>query len=294
MSSNLKFYLGTPFTPNNIVSLDDLFVGNGTQTTFTLANKSISDLGESIQVGNTIYYSYNGGFTTNAASGTFTLATAPGIGAQVTAPGMEQVVIAAFDQPTVLGVVNPQTAYKDIYLVDPLSINNYKYENLPTYPGIQVSVVQTISGTVAQTSWTSLASADASGNALTYGATGAPLYLPPLDGFATLLTSVSSTAPILTISSSASSGLFWPGNYILINPGASSQEILHVIAIWGSNQLVLDPTGVTYPHYSGELVFACGWKAWLQLNIPTNANNNTPVNMYNLALQKLCAIRARP
>lgn len=287
----LGLYNGTPFASSNLVTPDDTFVSDGVTTTYTLVNKTVSQLGSTIQAGNVEYYQYNGGFTTNVGLGTFTLSSAPVAGTQIVAPGVIQAVIAAFDQPVVLGVVNPRVQSVPLWLVDPLTINNFKYEPLPSYPGLQISMVNLISGANAQISWIQFASADASGNALTYGATGAPLYLPPLDGFTTFSASASSSQVTLSVASTAG---FWAGQYVSLNIGGSSQEVVHVISLASPTAINLDPTGCTFPHYSGEIVYACGWKFWAQATIPVNANNNTPVNLYNLGLQRLGAIRARP
>lgn len=289
-ASNLTFYAGTPFVASNEVSLDDIYVSDGVTTTYVLVNKTVADLGSTIQAGNVEYYQFNGGFTIDQGSNSFTLAFAPPIGTQIVAPGNIQAVIAAFDQPEVLGVVNPQTASIPLWLIDKTTINNFRYDPLPTFPGIQISIVNLITGCNAVPGWFQMASANPSGNVMTYGATGAPLYLPSISGSATIVGSVSATQNVITVSSSAG---FWPGGYITVNIGASSAEDLHVIGVSGNN-LILDPTGVTYSHSPGELVFSTGFKLFLQVNIPTNANNNQAVNLYNCALQRLGAIRARP
>lgn len=289
-TSGLGFYNGTPFAVSNKVTENDYYVSNGVTTTYTLVNKSAAALGSTIQAGNVEYYQFNGGFTVNTGANTFTLSTAPPLGTQIVAPGSIQAVVAAFDQPSVLGVVNPQTASIPLWIIDKTTINNYRYDPLPTYAGLQISVVNLITGCNAIPGWFRLASADASGNSLTYGATGAPLYLPGIIGQGTLTAPATASQSVLTVSSTAG---FWPGGYVSVNIGASSVEDLHVIAISGNN-LILDPTGVTYAHASGELIFATGFKFFLQVSIPENANNNTAVNLYNCALQRLGAIRARP
>lgn len=288
--SDLSFYSGTPFTPNNQVDLVDLFTSSGATATYYLTNKTLPELGSTIQAGGIQYYEFNGGFTTNPASASFTLATIPPVNTQIVAPGVNQLIAAAFDQPVVVGISNPTVATIPVWLIDPSTINNYVYNPLPTYSGIQLSVVQMISGSSSQPNWYSFASADASGNSMSYGASGAPLYLPAISAVTRLVGTVTGSQSVLTTQAASS---FMPGSYISINIGASSQEILHVIAVQG-NDLVLDPTGVTYPHYNGELIFHCGWKFFMKLVIPDNANNNTPVNLYNLGLQRLGAIKARP
>jgi hypothetical protein len=296
MANNLSFYGGTPFVSSNQIDLVDTYTAPGGVATFYLTNKTVPSLSSTIQAGNLEYYQFNGGFTTNQSNQSFTLATNPPIGTQMVAPGINQLVLSAFDQDTVLGVSNPRTASIPIWLVDPTTINNYKYSNLPSYPGLQISVVQLISGSNAQPSWIQMASADASGNAMTYGATGGSLYLPSIDAFTTLASTCTAGSNLLyVVAASGATTRFWPGQYISLNIGNSTSEIVHVISInYSTNVLTIDPSGVTYTHSPGETVYACGWKFWMQCTIPLNANSNTAVNLYNLGLQRLGAIRARP
>lgn len=286
----LSFYSGTPFASNYQVTVVDTFTSNGTAGPYVLVNKTISQLAATITAGAVEYYAYNGGFTINSGANSFTLSSAPVAGIQIVAPGVNQVVIAAFDQDTVLGVTSPRTQSVPVWIIDPDTINNFKYEPLPTYPGLQISVVQLITGSNAQPSWIQFASADASGNALTFGATGAPLYLPAIDGFCTLTASSSSSQITLLISATAG---FYSGCYASIDVGTVTQEVVHVISV-GASSLNIDPTGTTYAHSASSLVFNAGYKFWIQGTIPLNANSNTPVNLYNLGLQRLGAIRARP
>ena len=291
----IDFYYSTPINlQSNVVDLVDTYVGDGITTTFTLVNKTVSQLAATIQAGNIEYYFYNGGFTINSGANTFTLATAPPVGTQIVAPGIQQLTIAAFDQTNVLNVVNPNIQQSPFWLCDPTTINNLYYEPLPGYPGIQISLVQLISGANAQLSWFQMACADASGNALTYGATGAPLYTGSLSAFTTLVCTTSSLGNILYVGSASA---FTPGDYVSVNIGAPTQEILHVIATNTSsnpNQLILDPSGTVYAHYPSELVFDCARKFWLQITVPENANDNQPVNVYNIGLQRLGSVWARP
>lgn len=285
---DFSFYSGTPFTPNNQVDLLDTFVTTATAT-YGLTNLTTSNLGATIQAGGTQYWQYNGGFTTTPPN-LFTLASIPPVGTQMVAPGVNQVVIAAFDQDTVLGVSNPREQSVPVWLIDHTTINNFKYDVLPTYPGLQISVVQLISGSTAQPSWFQMASADASGNAMTYGASGAPLYLPAVKNIGSLSNSCLAGATSVTVAASAG---WMAGMYITLSLGASNSEDVHVIATSG-NTLILDPTGTTYSHSASDLVYHIGWKFWLKITVPLNANNNQPVNMYNLGLQRLGAIASRP
>jgi hypothetical protein len=238
------------------------------------------------------YYQFNGGFTTNSAASTFTLASTPAAGTQVVAPGITQVIVSAFDQPVVPGVATPLVGQTDCWLCDPSTINNYKYEPFPYYHGIQISVVDLISGGGISTSWIQMASADANGNALTFGATGAPLYLPPLDAQTTLSTTVCAAASTITVANIAQN--WFPAQYILINPGGITQEIRQVTLVnTVSSQLSIQNTGFSFGHAAGELIFACGYPFVIQMTVPVNAANNTPVNLYNLGLQRFCAVSAR-
>ena len=290
-SSALNFYNSTPFIPSNQIVLLDTYTASAGQQTFFLTNKVVGDLGTTMQFGNTEYYLYNNGFTVGASS--FTLASPQLVGTQGVAPGDTYLTLSAFDQDNVLGVAgNPRVGESPCWLIDPDTINNNKYNPLPSYSGLQVSFIQCISGSTPQTTWLSLASADASGNALTYGASGAPLYLPGITAFTTLASNVSAGASSITLSSSAGFAQA-PGMYLSLDIGLGTSEIVHCIAASG-NVLTLDPTGVTYSHTAGAQVFHVGWKFWAKMEIPLNATNNTAYNFYSIGLSRLGAIAARP
>jgi hypothetical protein len=292
----LSIFNGSPLSVNNECGEDDIFTGDGTTQTFFLQNKTVAQLGSSIQAGNIIYYQENGGFTVNSGANSFTLSSAPGIGVQIVAPASTTASISAFDQPQVLGVVNPQSNNIPLYVGDITTINNYKYSPLPGYAGIQISCVNLITaGPNPQTSWITFASADASGNAMTFGATGQPLYLPSINAATTVSASAGSSATTLFITAASTNTFqFWPGQFVRINIGNSTQEVCQVIGVnYSNNSLTIAPGGTTYAHSAGETVYACAWKFWLGVFIPTNANSNTAVNAYNLGIQNLNGISAR-
>ena len=291
----LLFYNSSAFGSQSALNPVDLFTAPGSTNTFTLVNNTVATLGATIQAGATEYYQGNGGFTTNAASGTFTLAQTPPVGTQIVAPGANKLTISAFDQSTVLGVSNPRVQQTAFWMMDISSIRYYEYNPLPSYPGIFVNAVQCINGVGAQTSWIQFACADASGNSMTYGATGAPLYLPAITAVTTLSTTLTAQVSSLLGLQVTSASSFIPGAYVVINVGNVTQEVLHIISVDSvDNILYTDTGGTSYTHYAGEYIYLSGFKAFMQLTIPVNANNGGAINLYNLGLLRLGAISARP
>jgi hypothetical protein len=244
--------------------------------------------------GSTEYYFYNNGFTINSGANSFTLAATPPVGTVVVAPAINQFAIAAFDQPTVAGVSNPLQQTQPFWMMDISTINNFKYTGLPNSPGIYINAVQQINGVGAQTSWISFACSNASGNAMTFGATGAGVYTAPISAFTTLASTVSAMASAMMAFPVVSASAFYPGDYFVINIGNATQELLHIISVDSTNNILYSDTGGTsYIHYASELIFACGRKFWMQLTVPVNANNGNPESLFNLTLNKLGAIQSR-
>lgn len=288
----LYFFYNTPFSIGTQLDPQDTFVGTGVQTNFVLQNKSIGELGSTITANNVQYAQYSSGFTKDAGTNSFTLATAPPLGANIVAPGISALTAAAFDNE-VEGETNPRIAEVPFWYGDPYNINQFEYFGFPSDPGIEISLANLTSGYGAESSWCALACASPSGGALTYGATGASLWVAPLFAIGSLAASANAGASSILVGA-ASSG-FISGDYICINPGGSNFEICHVsdmnASIW---RLYLDSGGPNFNHAPGELVFTALRKGWVRVEIPLNQTNNSAANYYNLGFRRKGRIIARP
>jgi hypothetical protein len=269
----------------------DSFLGDGSTTTFTLVNKTASQLGSTIQANNIQYAQFLGGFSKNTITNTFTLSTAPPLNASIVAPAAAALLAGAFDNNNVTGNGDNITQVP-FWLGDPYNISQYAYYGFPQDPGILISINNLASSYGAQTSWCQLACSDSSGNALTFQATATPLYTAPIYAFGTL--AASSAGGASSIMSGQASGGFIPGDYIALNPGASNFEICHVSNVLASTYtVVLDSGGPNFQHAAGEYFFTCARKFWLQVTIPIGQTNNTAANYYNLSPRRRALINAR-
>lgn len=285
----LEFFQDESLTTGSVVDPVDTFVGDGVTSTFVLVNKNVQRMGSTVQVGSTQYYQYNGGFTKDIGTNSFTLSVVPPVGAQIVAPGISQVVSYVFDQSVVPGVTNPRVSDVPIWIGDTTSIQNQYYLPLPSDSGIAVSLVDTISSVGAQVSWCQFAAASPStGNALSYGPTGATFYTPGISAFSTVASAVVAGASSVLL---ASASAFSAGDYVYFNVGNSSQEIRKVSSI-SVNTLLLT-TGLDFSHSIDETVITCGRKFWLRVTIPPGAAGNEAVNFYDLALRRQCRVVSR-
>ena len=275
----LGLYSKLPFTSETLINLVDLFTGDGLTETFDLTNLSVNQLGSTIQFNGTQYVMANGGFTENPDG--FTLSSAPPLDSQGIAPGQLTLLWDnLFDQPQVGGTPLPQSQAIAAYLADPNEIFNYQYVGFPNTPGIGLTVVNCVSSAAAQTTWVQMACADSNGNALSYGATGAPLYLAPIQAFGTL---ASSSVPLDTNILCDNAGDFIPGDFILINAGQLTQEIVQITGFTSPN--IFTVSALTFLHNLGETIYACGRTVWFKCTVPTNATSGQASNFYNLAMQ---------
>ena len=284
----LRLYLEEDFNLASVVDKVDTFTGNGSTSTFTLVNKTGASLGSTVQVEGTQYLQYTGGFTKSGND--VTLSAAPADGSQMVFPGVTAVTLSAFDQEGVSGLSTPREAEVAVWLGDISEIHQHKYINMPTDNGIKISITDLISSTGAETSWLQLASADSDGSAATYGATGASLELAGLYAFATMTASAAAAATSVIVD--ATSGGFQAGDYIIIAPGESNQEIRKVSSVVNSTTLGLS-TSLDFTHSSGEYIFTCGRKFWVKLTIPLDGASNEAVNFYDIVLELLARVRAR-
>lgn len=284
----LRLYLEEDFNLASRVDKVDTFTGDGSTSTFTLVQKSGAALGSTVQVESTQYLQYTGGFTKSGND--VTLSSTPLDGSQMVFPGVTAVTLSAFDQEGVSGLSTPREDEVAVWLGDISEIHQYKYTNMPTDNGIKVSITDLISSTGAETSWLQLASADTDGTAATYGATGASLELAGLYAFATMTASAADAATSVVVD--ATSGGFQVGDYVLIAPGESNQEIRKISSIVDSTTLGFS-TSLDFTHSSGEFIFTCGRKFWVKLTIPEDGASNQAVNFYDICLETLARMRAR-
>lgn len=279
----LKFYRDLAFNAGTLIDSVDLFTGDGSTTSFDVVNKSISQVGSTIQAEATQYFRFNGGFVISGNQ--VTLSSAPSFNAQGIIPGLSALVLSAYDQDDVEGVTNPRINEQSFYLADPDDIGFFQYENRPNDAGIQVCFVDNASNVGATLAWVQLACADVNGNALTYAATGECIYTANISMFGTLW--ASSTAGASSIYVDTASG-FIPGDYIVINIGNPTSEIRKITAVNGSGQILSITGNTNYPHYSGETVYTCGRKFWAKLTVPLDAVGGEASNLYDISLRRSC------
>lgn len=287
----LKFYNGSPFTAGTQLDPVDTYTGTGVATTFSLSNKSAVALGGTIQFANTQYLQYSNGFTKNTGNNTFTLSSVPALGTQGVAPGASYLSFAAYDNDSVTGVTNPRIDEQEFYLCDVTTINLYKYENYPGLTGIAISLSDLVSGFGASTSWCQLACSAVDGTALTYQATGTTLYTNNINGFGSTNSTVVAGASSLASITTSNINQFVAGDYVIVNIGASSQEVMHISSIV-STTLNFD-SGFNFGHIPGESIYVCGRKFWCKITVPANTTSNTAYNFIDLGLRRYGRIRAR-
>lgn len=272
-------YARFPFIPQNKLDLLDTFVGNGVQTGFTLVRKSTTFMAASVQAG-TLYYSrYNNGYTINNSS-TFTFSTAPANGAQIVVPGVSTLVFTGYDQSSVPGVTGSANVIDvPFYLADDGStIASTTYLAAPGQNGIALFFSNQATAAGAQTSWSQLSCADASGNIIGYAATGTTLYVGEMFGFTTLSASAAAGATTFVVNAASA---ITTGDYIWVNLGNGTQENVKVTNVSGSTITI---GGFNYDHFAGETVFVTGRKYWARITIPINALGGIPGNLINLGL----------
>lgn len=284
----LKFYNNSPLSIGTELDPLDIFISDGITATYTLINKGGARLGSTITAGNTQYYQYNGGFTKSGNS--FTLSSIPAAGTVILAPGISQLVSSAFDQ-TVEGVIDAQISEVAFYMADISEIHLYQYEPYPNISGIKISLEDKIPSSGAPLSWVQMACSDPlTGLPLTYGATGDPLYTSALSTFSTVSASTIAASGIIYTNDAAS---FTEGDYIIVNIGNSTQEVLHITSITTVVPKRLNVDVGDFDHLIGETIFTCGRKFWLKTIIPENATGHTAQNYQDIGLRRKGKIRKR-
>jgi len=288
--SLLSTFISDKFSSAVAVDPVDTGVGTGSQSTYPLINKSAYQMAATVQSGNSQYFQPNGGFTKDTVANTVTLSSAPLLGTQLVFPGVSQLVADAFDQATIPGNSTPNVIQVPFWIGDVTNINNNKYQNLPQNAGIALSIVNLDTAAGALLSMCQLTCSDQNGNALAFLPTGQTLMTPNIAAFGLILASSAAGASSIIVQSASS---FILGDYIIVNIGFSTQEVLRILAIDPINN-ILTTTPMNYNHYAGEFVFTCCRQFWLQVTIPIGYTNNTPQSWYNLSLQKQGIIVSRP
>lgn len=286
----LKVYNLGVFAPAYEVGIVTGFTGDGTTITFPLAPKTSVTTGDTIQVDLDYFSRALGGFTFPDVNNV-TLSEAPPLNSQGIIPGSSAVVAAGFDQVTVTGVTGSANVVDTPFWVaeDGSGLTTNIYDAEPGTPGIAILFSNMVTAAGAQTSWCQLACADASGNALTYQATGATLYTAKYGGFTAMASACNAGATTL-LTTSASSTLFNAGDYIRINPGNPSQEDVQITAK-STNTLTI--TGTNFAHSEGEFIFMVGRKFWWRLTIPVDILGGEPGNFYNLPIGVFNSVESR-
>jgi len=288
----LSFYTDYPFIPQNKMILVDTFTGDGTTKSFTLRNKTSPYLAGAIQADSTIFQRYLNGFS--VSSNTFTLTSAPALNSQIVAPGTVGLNFDVFDtasEPSVSGPANVKEVA--FYLADDGLTSQNIFANTYTAvngnPGIAVLFRNLATAAGASTTWTQLSSADASGNVVSYQATGATLYLP---NFYALSSLSASAAPLSTTLVVNQASAFNPGDYFFINPGQATQENPKILSINNLTNTITH-TGVNYAHYSGELIFMNALKLYAKGTLPIGQLNGVAQAFINLGITYDCYLVGR-
>ncbi len=289
MSDRIKVYYSEPFDTSTEVDVNDVFLGDGLTSTFTLSQKTNLLLGSTVQAGNVLFYYYNGGFTKDSTID-FTLSSPPGAGVGIVATGLSYLPFKAYDVTVVDGVDNPLVSQIPFYIGNDDTYLN-KYIATEGQGGINLSFVDHVSGDViADTTWMTLASAtqDLAGTAMTY--VSGEMLTHDISAFCTLLCSVSSNSTVITGDSSLSVAEFYDGDYIIINRGGFNQEVRKFLTSSGQF-MTISPT--TYSHSAGETVYASYRKFWAGMLVPENAVDGEATNFYNIGLRIIGSVESR-
>lgn len=224
-------------------------------------------------------YLYNGGFTKDTTNNTVTLSVTPPLGSQGIVPGNVAFTFVTYDQTNVAGNPNSNVDEIDVYWGDVDEIHLYGYQPRSGSYAIPISFVDAITSAGADLTWVQLACCDAAGNALTYAATGQPVYTPSLDQFGTVAASSPLNTNTLTCLAAST---FILGDFIWVNKGTVTQEIRKLSSVSGTTMTFA--TNFTYNHYSGETLYAAVRQFKAKNTTPINYTGGTAANYPNLYL----------
>lgn len=288
----LKVFFDTPFSSATVVDLIDTATTDGITATYATPNKTVDRDGATLQFSTIQKRLYDGGFT--KASGSITLNTIPPASLQMVIPGIQALLVNnSYDQANVNGGTNTNISAVPFWVGDIDEINIYAYVPQPSIAGIKLTLVNNITSVSQPTlSWVQLACADASGNALTYAATGVSIYTDQIKGLSTIAASSISGSNTLLVTAATGTNYFIAGDYVFINFGNGTQEISQISSI--SYNLLTMAASFNYSHYVNETVYTCARKFWLKETVPINATANTAANYYNISLNTQCDSIQRP
>jgi hypothetical protein len=268
-----------------------LYTGDGTTDTFELENGMTSvQVGDTVQVDLEYFARYLNGFSFPDTTH-ITISEAPPLNSQVIVPGNSYLEFSCFDQASVDGVTGSANVVDVPFWVaeDGTGLTTTVYDSMPGTPGVGILFTNVVSAAGAQIAWMQLACADASGNALTYQATGTTLYTGKYAGFTQLASACAPLATtLLTVSGSAT--LFVPGDYIRLNPGGVNSEDVQITSKAGNTLTI---TGTNFAHSNGENVFMVGRKFWARLTLPIGILNGAPATYYNLPVTVQAELESR-
>lgn len=277
---SLVVYYQSPFNIGSEVGQVDTFSGNGVETTFPVINKPISDVAGTIQYSGTFKRRFNGGFSISGSN--IVIDTPVPNGVQGVIPAQVGIVLSGYDSDDVSGVDSPRVDIQPFYIGDVDDIGVYSYEPRAGQPGIALTVVDLISAVGADLTWLTLACSNpVDGTALTFLATGETLYTPRIYGFTQIASGGIWAGANHCIVETATSII--AGDYIKIDTGSVSQEVIKVISITGTTQLNFDGT-LNYSHSAGETVYSSLRKFFIRMEVPVNSTGNSAINLYDLSL----------
>jgi hypothetical protein len=178
----------------------------------------------------------------------------------------------------------------EFYMADVEEIHLYSYVNLPSKSGIEFTVVDNITATIAETSWVQLACAANTyeGSALTFQATGTALQTGLLQAFGTLNASATNGATSISVSSASTFNI---GDYIMVDIGGSTAEVQKILGYTAPN--TLRTTAMTFVHDAGDTVYACGRKFWMRTTVPIGIAEGQALSLFDLSLRTKFAKRSR-
>lgn len=287
MADNLFFYNANTFNGTSQVDPPSFFSGDNVTSTFDVA--SGLRVASTLQYSNVQKFRYTGGFTVDTVANTVTINTVPPAGVQGIVPGITGFVLDAYDQESVSGVTNPLIKEKRCFLANITDPHLYEYLAKVGEPGLQLTILDSISSAGCDQSWLQLASSTPiTGVAMTYAATGESLYLPELDGFGVLAASTALGASSVSLSYAASGGTWWPGEYVEINPGQSNAEIRRIATVTVNNSVLTFETAFDFTHDVDEPVYACGWDFWMKLTVPINVSLGQANNFIDDFIRCIC------
>lgn len=254
------------------------------QTKYQSAYNVPQYVGSVVQFSSILKFLNGSGFIKNS-DGSITLDSAPVANLQGIIPGLQAVTINTYDQSSVNGLSNANTATTQVFYGDIATITN-NYYIAPNATGIAISLVNNISGLVCDLTWVQLACSDANGNALTFQPTGTPLYHANLSGFTTVAASAAQGANTIVVYQPAAANTFQPGDYIYLNPGQSNQELVqfnNLSLVQNGTGLITINSNFNFSHFVNETIYASVRGFYMKQVTPINAAGGIATAYYNIS-----------